>query len=242
MLILIKWIGYHTESGQTSAIMTSIFVVQFFNTAILLLLTNANTEDAGLGFLPFKGMYNDLNFEWYNDIGSSFITTMITAGIFPIIEFGIAFGMKTAFKFLDRGCKLSGDSTKKNTIQAYINLYSGPEYAMHFKYSSMMNVLFVCFMYGLAIPLLFPISLMAFTVLYITEKLTITYFYRQPPMFDEKLNSGAISKMKWAPIFMMFFGYWCMSSVQLFTNKSGAIVTTLLPVQSFHTMWNFGIN
>jgi hypothetical protein len=27
MLNLITWIGYHTESGQTSAIMTSIFIV-----------------------------------------------------------------------------------------------------------------------------------------------------------------------------------------------------------------------
>lgn len=242
MLNLITWIGYHTESGQTSAIMTSIFIVQFFNTAILLILTNANTEDAGLGFLPFKGMYNDLNFEWYNDIGSSFITTMTTAAIFPVIEFGIAFSMKFAFKFLDKGCKLNGDTTKKNTIQAYINLYAGPEYAMHFKYSGMMNVLFVCFMYGLAIPMLFPISLMAFTVLYTMEKLTITYFFRQPPMFDEKLNESAISKMKWAPIFMMFFGYWCLSNVQLFTNTSGEIVSTLQPVQSYHHMWGFGVN
>ena len=84
---------------------------------------------------------------------------------------------------------------------------------MHFKYSGILNVLFVCFMYGLAIPMLFPISLMAFTVLYTMEKLTITYFFRQPPMFDEKLNESAISKMKWAPIFMMFFGYWCLSNV-----------------------------
>ena len=113
---------------------------------------------------------------------------------------------------------------------------------MHFKYSGMMNVLFVCFMYGLAIPMLFPISLMAFTVLYTMEKLTITYCFRQPPMFDEKLNESAISKMKWAPIFMMFFGYWCLSNVQLFTNTSGEIVSTLQPVQSYHHMWGFGVN
>jgi hypothetical protein len=213
MLSLLTWIGFHTESEQTSAIMTSIFVVQFFNTAILLILTNANTKYAGLGFLPFDGMYADLNFEWYNDIGASFIVTMLTAAVFPIIEFCIAFGMKTAFKFLDRGCKFSGETTKKNTIQAYINLYSGPEYAMHFKYSGMMNSVFVCFMYGLAIPLLFPICLLGFTVLYTVEKLMITYFFRKPPMFDEKLNSSAITKMKYAPLFMMFFGYWCMSNV-----------------------------
>jgi len=242
MLSLIKWIGYHTESDQTGAIMTSIFIVQFFNTAILLLLTNANTSYAGLGFLPFEGMYPDLTFEWYNDIGSSFIMTMTTAAIFPIIEFCIAMGMKVTFKFLDRGCKCSGDQTKKNTIQAYINLYSGPEYAMHFKYSGMMNMVFVVFMYGLAIPLLFPIALLGFTVLYTVERLLITYFYRKPPMFDEKLNESAISKLKYAPVFMMFFGYWCLSNVQLFTNHSGKITSTLVPVNTYHTMWSFNVN
>jgi len=242
MLSLLTWIGFHTESEQTSAIMTSIFVVQFFNTAILLILTNANTKYAGLGFLPFNGMYADLNFEWYNDIGASFIVTMLTAAVFPIIEFCIAFSMKTVFKFLDRGCKFSGETTKKNTIQAYINLYSGPEYAMHFKYSGMMNSVFVCFMYGIAIPMLFPICLLGFTILYTVEKLMITYFFRKPPMFDEKLNSSAITKMKYAPLFMMFFGYWCMSNVQLFTNTSGEIISALEPVETYHSMWSFAVN
>ena len=42
-MILIKYIGHHTESQQTTAIMTSIFVSSLLNTAILLLLANANT-------------------------------------------------------------------------------------------------------------------------------------------------------------------------------------------------------
>ena len=43
-LFLIKLIGHHTESKQTVAIMTSIFVTSLLNTAILLLLANANTS------------------------------------------------------------------------------------------------------------------------------------------------------------------------------------------------------
>lgn len=43
-ILLIKYIGYNTESKQTTVIKTSIFVTQFFNTAILLLLVNANTS------------------------------------------------------------------------------------------------------------------------------------------------------------------------------------------------------
>jgi len=40
---LISFIGYYTESQQTLVIKSSIFISQFFNTAILLILTNANT-------------------------------------------------------------------------------------------------------------------------------------------------------------------------------------------------------
>ncbi len=43
VMMLIKYIGFYTESEQTLNIKSSIFVTQFFNTAILLLLTGANT-------------------------------------------------------------------------------------------------------------------------------------------------------------------------------------------------------
>lgn len=41
---LIDYIGYYTESEQTRAVKKSVFFAQFFNTAILLLLINANTK------------------------------------------------------------------------------------------------------------------------------------------------------------------------------------------------------
>jgi hypothetical protein len=91
-------------------------------------------------------------------------------------------------------------------------MYSGPDYLMHFKYSSILNVVFVTFMYGLAIPLLFPIAVLYLIVMYCIEKLCITYYFKRPPMFDEKLNNSALSTLKWAPIFMMAFGWWIMGN------------------------------
>jgi hypothetical protein len=38
-------------------------------------------------------------------------------------------------------------------------------------------------------------------------------------MFDEKLNNSALSTLKWAPIFMMAFGWWTMGNQQIFYNK-----------------------
>lgn len=42
---LITWIGYDTYSEQMSKITNGVFVALFFNTGILLLLTNANVAD-----------------------------------------------------------------------------------------------------------------------------------------------------------------------------------------------------
>jgi hypothetical protein len=217
-MLLIKLIGHHTESKQTTAIMKSIFVTSLLNTAILLLLVNANTSQTWLFWLPFKGEYPDLTYEWYNDVGSSLIITMLTAAFMPAIEFCIGLTMRIVFRLLDSGFKCKKYNSKKKTIQQYVNLYSGPEYMMHFKYAALLNVVFVTFMYGLAVPLLFPIATIFFAVSWIVERLALAYSYKQPPMFDDVLNKSAISTLKVAPLFMMFFGFWVFGNQQIFDN------------------------
>jgi len=94
----------------------------------------------------------------------------------------------------------------------YVDLYAGPEFQMHFKYSSILNIIFVTFMYGLALPVLFVYAVLAIAVLWFLEQFLFFYSYRLPPMYDETLSKNVISKVKVAPIFMMFFGYWFFSS------------------------------
>ena len=98
--------------------MTSIFIAQFFNTAILLLLADANFKYTILRWVPHfdTGLYPDLTQEWYNDIGSSLVTTMLTASVFPIIEFFISFGIRSLIRLLDRCCRSDPYSTKSKTI------------------------------------------------------------------------------------------------------------------------------
>lgn len=63
---------------------------------------------------------------------------------------------------------------------------------IHFKYSAILNVVFVTFMYGLAMPLLFPIAFLFFLIFYIVDRLLITYYYKKPPQYDDKLNKAAL--------------------------------------------------
>ena len=103
----------------------------------------------------------------------------------PIIEYFGFFGMRLLFRLLDRECSCKKEKTKAKTIQQYVNLYSGPEYALHFKYAAMLNVIFVTFMYGIAIPLLFPLAFLFFLISIIVERVALAYSYRKPPMFDD---------------------------------------------------------
>jgi len=68
-------------------------------------------------------------------------------------------------------------------------------------------------MYGLALPELFPIAAFTFFNYYVTDKYLITYFYRKPPLYDEKLNNAMLHTMKFAPLLMFFFGWWCMGNL-----------------------------
>lgn len=42
LINLICLVGQHSESGQTNSITNGVLLVQFFNTAVLLLFVNAN--------------------------------------------------------------------------------------------------------------------------------------------------------------------------------------------------------
>lgn len=106
----------------------------------------------------------------------------------------------------------------------------------------MMNVTFVTFMYGLAIPLLFPIACIYFIVLYIVEKLSLTYQFKKPPMYDEKLNVSVIGTLKWAPVFMMIFGYWIMSNKQIFHNTVIENEYKNDPIQTDHKGYDVSVD
>lgn len=74
-------------------------------------------------------------------------------------------------------------------------------------------------MYGLGLPVLFPIAAISILVLYILEKILINYSYRLPPSYDEKLNTNVLSILQYAPLFGLIFGYWMFSNKQLLANN-----------------------
>ena len=60
LISLIRWIGEDTHSKQIKSVTIGVFIAQFFNTAILLLLVSANVGEVGFPFAKiFSGPFYD---------------------------------------------------------------------------------------------------------------------------------------------------------------------------------------
>ena len=77
-------------------------------------------------------------------------------------------------------------------MKEYVDLYAGPTYGIFYKYSYIMNIIFITFMFGAGIPILFPIALVSFIVCYVMERLMVAYSYRIHTMFDQTMNERAL--------------------------------------------------
>ena len=132
---------------------------------------------------------------------------------YPILEVAMYWGLRVLFRCLDRGCcRYKTGTTKSTSIQGYISVYQGPLYYMHYKYSSILCTVYITFMYGFGMPILFPIAMLSFLVLWVVEKLYLFYGYIMPPMYDERLSQDVLSKLQFAPLLYLCFGYWIASN------------------------------
>ena len=200
-------------------------------------MVNADFTEQSSMFSIFSrdGGIPDFNTQWFRDIGATLVGAMLFNVYWPVVEFFVFFGMRTAFRLLDRSFTFNAERTKKTTIQQYVELYSGPVFFIHYKYSSILNITFVTMMYGMGLPILFPVASFSFLTLYCMEKLMLHYSYREPPMYDESLNKNALSILTIAPLLFLSFGYWMLSSKQLLSNSFLQVINAAdSPRESYH--------
>ena len=109
-------------------------------------------------------------------------------------------------------------------MQAYIDLYAGPEYLIHYRYATILLNIFVAFFYGSGMPYLYLCAVVAFAVLYINERLLVCYYYREPPAFDEKMTLMTLELSKYVPLIMLPLTFWMLGNRQIFDNIVEEIV------------------
>lgn len=144
----------------------------------------------------------------------------------PIIEFIMWYMMRFIYRLMDNPCfylcccnKTYKFDTKTKSIPQYLEIYSGPAYLIHYKYSSLINIVFITFMFGAGLPILFPIAYASFFVFYVVERLLVAYSYREPPLFDQTLNREALQLIKFAPLIYCAITFWMFGNRQIFGTE-----------------------
>lgn len=145
---------------------------------------------------------------------------MLMNAFMPIIFELLVIVMKWFFIAKDSGawcnCFKKKDeryyTTKKKQIYEFIDLYGGPEYIMHFKFSNILNVTYVTMVYGLGLPLLFPIALLSYFIFWAVERYMLAYVYRKPPNMDEAMIKNGMKMLRFIPFMFLFTSYWMVGN------------------------------
>jgi len=206
---LIETIRYDTQSEKIAAITNGVFIAQFFNTGILLLLVNANISEHFLGKFISSGKYYDYYPEWYQDVGTKIVKTMIINCIMPYITLGTSVMIPKMMRLLDGG---NPYKTKKTSMAKFKMLHGGKDYVIHFKYSNLLNITYITMMYGMGMPILFPVAIVNYLNQYFCERYIVAYCMKLPPALDDKLTRNFVKMLKWAPLLLLANGYWMISN------------------------------
>ena len=241
LISLIKGMRLRTVTQETNYTMVGIFVGQFVNTALLLLFNSANFKDIDGGVGPLSAVFlvgdrTDFDVKWYSTVGAILMKTMFMVAIWPLIEFAMFYSLMNFNRILDRNWGSDTFVTNTPTVQAYIDLYAGPEYLIHYRYATILLNIGVAFFYGTAMPYLYATALLAFVVLYLNERLLVCYYYREPPAFDEKMTLMTLELSKYVPLMMLPVAFWQLGNRQIFDNQVEEIVYKSDPIMSGHSI------
>lgn len=78
-------------------------------------------------------------------------------------------------------------------------------------------------LYGIGLPMLFPVSVASLFIFWVTERYQLAYTYQLPPAMDDKMTENAISLMSLSPILFLVNGFWMLSNKQIFDNEVNSI-------------------
>lgn len=120
VIALIRAVNYKTETMQLVAITKFTFYAQFFNTAFLLLMVNANLSEQPVSLALTGGSYSDFNSGWSVEVGNVIVYTMGFNAVFPLINIALGWAIRFAYRCQDRGYRCSPDPkepTRSRTLQ-----------------------------------------------------------------------------------------------------------------------------
>ena len=161
---------------------------------------------------------------------------MAINAVIPIANVATPLVQFYAMRYYDSSGTFDPYNTKSTSLAWYKKMYGQLDYTIHFRYSDALKTTYITMMYGLGIPLLFPLAALSFVITLIGERIQCAYIVKLPPAMGDTLTSTTIGALNFSPILLLFNGYWMLSNRQIFENKWAYIQVDGEPMKSLHIL------
>lgn len=224
---IVSLVGFHKKSDEQwlSCFMTFLcLVADMILIPIFIGMNLVEVSNNKISSSIFTGKHTDFTGDWYKDIGQQIMILMTIFAFQPVIDFITEYIFKRTARFYYRVFvhnKKRSEQSKmniQNDFLIFMDLHAGPDYPFYYKVANTNLVVFVCLMFGGSMPILYFIGMFATAITYFMDRLTLTYFYRLPPKFTEKLNIDSLKLMSFAPLLGLMILTWQYTNRQMFDN------------------------
>jgi hypothetical protein len=210
-------------TSQQRGVTSRLFWGLFFNTAVIILIVNANIAPyiGDLSFLSslFPGKYSEFEPDWYYEVGVSVLITMFLNSMNPHLLSLLAIPY-------DR-CRRERCHAKRRTQNELNQLFQGRTFVLYERYSVLLNTVFSCMLFSSGMPILWLVASFTFGLTYWFDRVTFLRSYKIPPRYDESLDAYAGKTMPWAIVPHCLLALWFFSSPTTNSFVVGDIVPLL---------------
>mmetsp|Transcript_31926 Transcript_31926/g.68931 ORF Transcript_31926/g.68931 Transcript_31926/m.68931 type:complete len:449 (+) Transcript_31926:296-1642(+) len=223
---------HHLASFREARTAFGIFVLQFFNTGLIVLIVFGQIDDVKTGiaetadsvsdqggttavndatslFPLFSGPYPDLNPEWYTVVGTSLILTVLLNSMLPLVPV-----LLRPFKALARRCRTVSTQTELNLAVV------GPVFEIAARYGLLMSTTFVCMLYSAGMPIMLLLVAFTFFVMFWVEKFLLLRVYRTPPQYGDGMAKMCMNVLPWAALMHLSLSLWIFSAGDTFPRPA----------------------
>lgn len=218
--VLRKFVIFEKRRNITSELVsatTKMFIVQFLNTAILLLVING-----GIAWITYSDsdVHEDFSVEWYRDVGATLIMTMLMNVFTPHVANAMWQFIYGVQRCCDRRCTCNKKRTKQLLQEDYENINTGNIFMFEFRYSQVLTQVYVTMMYSAGIPLLYPVSMVSFLMTYWVDKYLFIRHYKNPPSYTMAMAERTVLLMRYSLILHFIIGFLMLSNSKILTSKN----------------------
>lgn len=98
--------------------------------------------------------------------------------------------------------------TKCESIDQYMSVHGGLTFHRHWRYGQVLTLVYMCMLFGAAIPILFPVTCLSLYIYFHEQIILIFKLYDVPPKHSAGINIAFIQAMRPAPLILFLFSFW----------------------------------